>query len=63
MDIMKTNPKTIKIKKLLLYAVPNNGSDWVELARVYKHAQIEQMAKKSDFLILNPHSELSNDIS
>jgi len=51
-DIIKAQPDEIRIKKLLLYAVPNNGSDWAELGRLYKHTQIEQLAKKSDFMTL-----------
>jgi len=40
----------LKIKKLLLYAVPNLGSNWAELAKLYNHEQILQLSKSSDFL-------------
>ena len=51
-DSLKDDVTSLRIKKLLLYAVPNNGSDWAELSRLYPHAQIKQLAKKSDFLTL-----------
>lgn len=51
-DFLKDDPSQLRIKKLLLYAVPNNGSDWAELSRLYKHEQIAQLAKKSDFMVL-----------
>ena len=51
-DALKDDATTLRIKKLLLYAVPNNGSDWAELSRLYEHKQIKQLAKKSDFMTL-----------
>ena len=40
----------LQVKKLMLYAVPNNGSDWAKLASFYKHEQIEQLNRESDFM-------------
>ena len=40
----------VQVKKLMLYAVPNNGSDWTKFAKYYKHEQIKQLDKDSLFL-------------
>ncbi len=53
--------ETLKVKKLLLYAVPNNGSNWALLSKVYNHEQIEQLGKSSDFIeFLNTDSAVFN---
>ena len=39
-----------KIEKLMLYAVPNSGSDWAKFAKIYPHEQIAQLDRDSDFL-------------
>jgi len=48
-DMLKNN-KTLQVKKLMLYAVPNNGSDWAKLSKIYTHEQIEQLDRDSDFI-------------
>jgi len=48
-DMIK-NKKDIKVKKLMLYAVPNNGSDWAKLSKLYSHEQIVQLDRDSDFM-------------
>ena len=53
--------KDLRVKKLLLYAVPNNGSNWALLAKLYNHEQIEQLNKNSDFIeFLNTESAILN---
>lgn len=42
--------KPLKVKKLLLYDVPHKGSHFAKLSSFYKHAQILQLDKSSDFL-------------
>jgi len=60
-DALKGDVSELRVKKLLLYAVPNNGSDWAELSRLYKHEQIAQLAKKSDFMtLLNKENRFYN---
>ncbi len=50
-DEMKIHQReNLRVKKLLLYAVPNNGSNWGILSKVYNHEQIEQLGKSSDFI-------------
>jgi hypothetical protein len=34
----------------MLYAVPNNGSDWAKFSTLYKHEQIAQLDRDSDFI-------------
>ena len=46
----------LKVKKLLLFAVPNNGSDLALISKLYPHQQIEQLNKSSDFM-----ESLNND--
>jgi len=48
-DMIKGNNR-LQVKKLMLYAVPNNGSDWAKFSKLYKHEQIEQLDKSSDFI-------------
>jgi triacylglycerol esterase/lipase EstA (alpha/beta hydrolase family) len=48
-DMIKSNTP-LQVKKLMLYAVPNNGSDWAKLSALYKHEQIEQLNRESDFI-------------
>ncbi|CAA6819408.1 MAG: Unknown protein [uncultured Sulfurovum sp.] len=48
-DMLKSN-LPLQVKKLMLYAVPNNGSDWAKLSALYKHEQIEQLNRESDFI-------------
>ncbi|MCH9739824.1 MAG: alpha/beta hydrolase [Epsilonproteobacteria bacterium] len=49
--------KPIKIKKLLLYDVPHRGSHLAKISSVYKHTQVLQLDKSSDFLdaLTNAH--------
>ncbi len=42
--------KSLKVKKLMLYDVPNQGSSLAHIAKVYKHKQIEQLGKNSEFI-------------
>ena len=48
-DMIK-NKNHIRVAKLMLYAVPNNGSDLAKLSKFYKHEQIEQLDRDSDFM-------------
>jgi len=48
-NMIKSNSK-LQVKKLMLYAVPNNGSKWAKLVALYAHEQIEQLNEESDFL-------------
>ncbi len=60
-DILKTNSKEMSVKKLLLYAVPNNGADLAQIAKFYPHEQIAQLTKNSDFIeFLNKDSAILN---
>jgi len=48
----------LKVKKLILYDVPNHGSALATIATIYNHSQIKQMAKNSEFITeLNRRSE------
>jgi hypothetical protein len=47
--MIKSNEK-LQVKKLMLYAVPNNGSKWAKLVALYAHEQVEQLHEESDFL-------------
>lgn len=48
----------LKVKKLILYDVPNHGSSLATLATIYNHPQIKQLAKNSEFITeLNRRSE------
>lgn len=50
------NNKVLKIEKLLMFAVPNNGAQLASLAKfiTWRHNQLSQLCKKSDFItILN----------
>jgi predicted alpha/beta hydrolase family esterase len=47
---MLQNSQTLQVTKLMLYAVPNNGSDWAKFSTLYKHEQIAQLDRESDFL-------------
>jgi hypothetical protein len=49
-DMLKSNSNKLQIKKLMLYAVPNNGSDWAKFSTLYKHEQIAQLDRDSDFI-------------
>ena len=48
-DMLKSK-ENLQVKKLMLYAVPNNGSDWAKFSKLYKHEQIEQLDRDSDFI-------------
>lgn len=48
-DMIKSDVP-LQVKKLMLYAVPNNGSDWAKFSKLYKHEQIVQLDRESDFL-------------
>ena len=48
-DMLKSK-SNLQVKKLMLYAVPNNGSDWARFSTLYKHEQIEQLDRDSDFI-------------
>ena len=48
-DMLKSK-ESLQVKKLMLYAVPNNGSDWAKFSKLYKHEQIEQLDRDSDFI-------------
>ncbi len=53
--------ESLRVKKLLLYAVPNNGSNWADISKVYNHQQIEQLGKSNDFIeFLNTDSAILN---
>ena len=56
-DMIKSE-NSLQVKKLMLYAVPNNGSKWAKLISLYSHEQIEQLDGDSDFLEL-----LNNEIA
>lgn len=49
--------RPIRVKKLLLYDVPHRGSHLAQISSLYKHTQILQLAKGSDFLdaLTNTH--------
>ena len=54
-------PEKNRVKKLLIYAVPNNGSDLALLEKIYEHTQIKQMSKSSDFIeFLNDGDNIKN---
>ena len=49
----------LKVKKLMLYAVPNNGTNWAKFASIYPHTQIEQLNEMNDFLeLLNEEMDI-----
>lgn len=48
-SMIKAN-NNLQVKKLMLYAVPNNGSKWAKLVALYAHEQVEQLNEESDFL-------------
>ncbi len=49
-ELKRYERKNLKVKKLLLYAVPNNGSDLAKIVKFYPHEQIAQIEKDSDFI-------------
>ena len=50
-DMLLTKDKRLKIKKLMLYAVPNNGSSLAKVSNLYGHTQIKQLDDSNDFII------------
>ncbi len=50
LDEVNQKQHNTKINKLLLYAVPNHGSNWAILSKLYDHVQIKQLSKDSDFI-------------
>lgn len=48
-DMLEAN-NALKVKKLMLYAVPHNGSDWAKLEPLYKHEQIAELNRDSLFM-------------
>ena len=48
-DMLEAN-NSLKVKKLMLYAVPHNGSDWAKLEPLYKHEQIAELNRDSSFM-------------
>jgi hypothetical protein len=44
------NEEPLKIKKLMLYDVPHHGSALAKIATFYKHEQIKQLTKSSEFI-------------
>ena len=57
-DMILSGDKTLKVKKLMLYAVPNNGSALAKVSNIYKNTQIEQLDVSNDFI-----SQLNQAIS
>ena len=49
-DMILSEDSTLKVKKLMLYAVPNNGSSLAKVSALYGHTQIGQLDTNSDFL-------------
>jgi len=48
----------LKVKKLILYDVPNHGSSLAKIAKFYNHKQLAQLDKNSEFITeLNRRSE------
>jgi hypothetical protein len=51
-DMILSQDKTLKVKKLMLYAVPNNGSALAKVSHLYGHTQIKQLNADNDFIDL-----------
>jgi len=49
-DMILSKDETLKVKKLMLYAVPNNGSALAKVSNIYNNTQIKQLDGSSDFI-------------